>query len=309
MQNKVTIIGAGMVGSTLAYSLIIQDIAEEIVLIDVDTKLAQAQAMDLQHAAPFTRHTSVKAGSYKDCEDSSVVVVTCGSAQKPGETRLDLITKNTKIIREVVPKIFKANPKAIVLMVTNPVDVLTYIAISMFPQKKKQIIGSGTTLDSARFRHLLSQKLNINTQSIHAYIMGEHGDSEFPVWSTATVGNNHIDTYKNLSEQDKQDIFAKAKNAAYAIIAGKQSTYYGIGSAGASIIQSILHDKRTVLSVSHLIENIYGVSKVCLSTPVIIGRGGVVGELPLQLSKSEKASFIKSAKVLKKAIASVIKVK
>jgi L-lactate dehydrogenase len=309
MQNKVTIIGAGMVGSTLAYSLVIQDIAEEIALIDIDQKLAQAQVMDLQHAAPFTMHTNIKVGSYHDCADSGVVVVTCGSAQKPGETRLDLISKNTKIIREVVPQIFKANPKAIILMVTNPVDVLTYVAISMFPGKKKQIIGSGTTLDSARFRHLLSQKLNINTQSIHAYIMGEHGDSEFPVWSTATIGNNHIDTYKRLSEKDKQDIFAKAKNAAYAIIAGKQSTYYGIGSAGASIIQSILHDKRTVLPVSHLIENVYGISKICLSTPAIIGREGIVGDLPLQLSKSEKASFVKSAKLLQKAVASVIKVK
>ncbi len=309
MQNKVTIIGAGMVGSTLAYSLVIQDIAEEIAIIDIDQKLAQAQVMDLQHAAPFTRHTNIKVGTYKDCADSSVVVITCGSAQKPGETRLDLISKNTKIIKEIVPQIFTANPQAVILMITNPVDVLTYVAISMYPKKKNQIIGSGTTLDSARFRHLLSQKLKINTQSIHAYIMGEHGDSEFPVWSTATIGNNNLDTYKRLSDKDKQDIFAKAKNAAYAIIDGKQSTYYGIGSAGAYIIQSILHDKRTVLPVSHLIENIYGVSKVCLSTPVIVGRGGLVGELPLQLSKTEKASFIKSAKILKKAIDSVIKVK
>lgn len=309
MKNKVTIIGAGMVGSTLAYSLVIQDIAEEIALIDIDQKLAQAQVMDLQHAAPFTRHTNIKVGTYQDCADSGVVVVTCGSAQKPGETRLDLVNKNTKIIKQVVPQIFKANPKAVILMITNPVDVLTYVAISMFPQKKNQIMGSGTTLDSARFRHLLSQKLDINTQSIHAYIMGEHGDSEFPVWSTATIGNNNLDTYKRLSVKDKQNIFDKAKNAAYAIIAGKQSTYYGIGSAGASIIQSILHDKRTVLPVSHLLENVYGLKKVCLSTPVIIGRAGIVGELPLQLSKSEKSSLLKSAKVLQKAIASVIKVK
>lgn len=309
MKNKVSIIGAGMVGSTLAYSLVVQDIAEEVALIDVNKKLAKAQVMDLQHGAPFTRNTNVKVGTYNDCKDSGVVVITCGAAQKPGETRLDLIGKNTKIIKEIVPQVFKANPQAVILMITNPVDVLTYVAISMFPKKQKQIIGSGTTLDSARLRHLLSEKLDINTQSIHAYIMGEHGDSEFPVWSTASVGNVSLDTYKHLSEQDKKDLFFKAKNAAYAIIAGKQSTYYGIGSAGAYIISSILHDKRTVLPVSHLINNIYGVKDVCLSTPVIVGKGGIVGELPLQLSKLEKANFIKSAKVIKQAIKSITKLK
>ncbi|MBU1202510.1 L-lactate dehydrogenase [Patescibacteria group bacterium] len=305
MKNKVTIIGAGMVGSTTAYSLVVQDIAEEIALVDVNKKLAKAQVMDLQHAAPFTRNTNIKVGTYSDCKDSGVVVITCGAAQKPGETRLDLISKNTKIIRDIVPQVFKANPKAVILMITNPVDVLTYMAIKMFPNKKNQIIGSGTTLDTARFRHLLSDKLNISTQSIHAYIMGEHGDSEFPVWSSARLGNISLDTYKRLSTKDKEDIFTKAKNAAYAIIAGKQSTYYGIGSAAANIIMSILHDKRMVLPVSHLIENVYGVKDVCLSTPVILGRHGVMGQLPLDLSKEEKASFIKSAKVLKKAIKSV----
>jgi len=309
MKNKVSIIGAGMVGSTLAYSLVIQDVAEEVALIDINKKLAKAQVMDLQHAAPFTRHTNIKVGSYSDCKDSAVVAITCGAAQKPGETRLDLIGKNTKIIKEIIPQIFKANPKAVVLMITNPVDVLTYAAISMYPSKKNQIIGSGTTLDSARFRHLISKKLNINTQSIHAYIMGEHGDSEFPVWSTASVGNSSLDDYKKLSKKDKQNIFEGARKAAYAIIAGKQSTYYGIGSAAAYIIRSILHDKRTVLPVSHLIENVYGVNKVCLSTPVIVGRGGVVGALPLRLSKEEKASFMKSAQVLKKAIKSISKLK
>lgn len=309
MKNKVTIIGAGMVGSTAAYSLVVQDIAEEVVLVDINKKLVKAQVMDLQHAAPFTRNTTVKAGTYSDCKDSAVVVITCGAAQKPGETRLDLIGKNTKIIREIVPQVFKANPKAVILMITNPVDVLTYEAIKMFPKKKNQIIGSGTTLDTARFRHILSDKLNISTQSIHAYIMGEHGDSEFPVWSSARIGNISLDAYKHLSKKEKENIFNKAKNAAYAIIAGKQSTYYGIGSAAANIIRSILHDKRMVLPVSHLIENVYGVKDVCLSTPVILGRGGVMGELPLELSKEEKANFKKSATVLKKAIRSIRKKK
>ena len=305
MKNKVTIIGAGMVGSTLAYSLVTQDSAEEIAIVDLNKKLAKAQVMDLQHAVPFTKKTNVKVGTYNDCRDSGVVVITCGAAQKPGETRLDLIEKNTKIIREIMPQIFKANPNIVVLMITNPVDVLTYAAIKMYPKKKYQIMGSGTTLDSARFRHLLSQKLNINAKSIHAYIMGEHGDSEFPVWSTARIGNSKLLEHKNFNKQDQVKVFKETKNAAYAIIDGKQSTYYGIGSAASYIIKAILHDKRIILPVSHLIENIYGVKDVCLSTPAIVGGKGVMETLPLELSKEEQKLFKNSAKVLKKAIKSV----
>lgn len=305
MNNKITIVGAGMVGSTLAYSLVTQDITEEIAIVDINKKLAKAQVMDLQHAVPFTKKTKVKVGSYNDCRDSSVVAITCGAAQKPGETRLDLIDKNTKIIKEIMPHIFKANPNIIVLIISNPVDVLTYAAISMFPKKKDQIMGSGTTLDSARFRHSLSQKLNVNAKSIHAYIMGEHGDSEFPVWSTATVGNSKIVAHKHLSKKDQDKMFSDTKNAAYTIIAGKQSTYYGIGSAASYVIRAIMHDKRIVLPVSHLIENVYGVKDVCMSTPAIVGRNGITQSLPLELSKEEQVLFKKSAKVLKKAIASV----
>ena len=204
-----------------------------------------------------------------------------------------------------MPQIFKANPNIVVLMITNPVDVLTYAAIKMYPKKKYQIMGSGTTLDSARFRHLLSQKLNINAKSIHAYIMGEHGDSEFPVWSTARIGNSKLLEHPNFNKKDQQKIFEQTKNAAYAIIAGKQSTYYGIGSAASYVIKAILHDKRIILPVSHLIENIYGVKDVCLSTPAIVGRKGIAETLPLELSKEEQVLFKNSAKVLKKAIKSV----
>jgi len=206
MRNKVTIVGAGMVGSTLAYSLVTQDIAEEIAVVDINKKLAKAQVMDLQHAIPFTKKTKVKVGTYDDCKDSGVVAITCGAAQKPGETRLDLVAKNTKIIKEIMPQIFKANPNIVVLMITNPVDVLTYVAISMYPKKKNQIIGSGTALDSARFRYLLSKKLDINAKSIHAYIMGEHGDSEFPVWSTARIGNFKLTEHKKISKADQKKI-------------------------------------------------------------------------------------------------------
>jgi malate/lactate dehydrogenase len=204
-----------------------------------------------------------------------------------------------------MPKIFKANPNIVVLMITNPVDVLTHIAIKMFPKKKNQIMGSGTTLDSARFRHLLSQQLNVNAKSIHAYIMGEHGDSEFPVWSTATIGNSKLIDHKKFNKKDQNKIFDETRNAAYAIIAGKQSTYYGIGSAASYVLRAIIHDKRIVLPVSHLIENVYGVSGVCLSTPAIVGQNGITESLDLELSKEEQKLFKNSAKVLKKAIKSV----
>ena len=305
MKKKVTIFGAGMVGSTLAYNLVSQDITDEVALVDINKKLAKAHVIDLEHVTPFTKQIKIKVGDYKDCKDSKIAVITCGAAQKVGESRLDLIEKNTKIIKEIIPKIFKANNNIIVLMITNPVDILTYKAISLFPKKKNQILGSGTVLDSARFRHLISKKLKINPKSIHAYIMGEHGDSEFPVWSSASIGGIKLNSYKKLSKKDKKDIFDKAKNAAYAIIEGKQATYYGIAAAGTHIINTILHDRRIVLPVSHLIKNVYGVKNFCLSTPVVLGDSGIIEELPLELSKEEKQLFIKSANILKKEIKNI----
>ena len=228
IKNKITIIGAGMVGSTAAYGLLASNIAEEVALIDLNEKMVKSQVMDLQHSVPFWGYTEVKAGSYEDIKDSRVVVITCGAAQKPGETRLDLLKKNSSIIKEIMPKIFKNNPNIIVMIVTNPVDILTNLAIKMFPKKKKQIFGSGTILDTARFRLLLGERLAVDPKSVHAYIIGEHGDSEVPLWSTAMVGNAPLDCFKKISDRDKKNIFERAKNAAYASIQGKQATYYAI---------------------------------------------------------------------------------
>ncbi len=304
--NKVTIIGAGMVGSTIAYSLILKDIVEEITLIDLNAERVAAQVMDLQHAVPFAGATTVKVGTYADCVDSSVVVITCGAAQKPHETRLDLVQKNVSIIRDVVPKIFKANPKAVIVMVTNPVDVLTYIAITMYPEKKNQIIGTGTILDSARLRHLIGQEMNINPKSIHAYMIGEHGDSEFALWSTAAIGNMKLGTCEELSAQEKDALADDARNAAYTIIEGKQSTYYAIGAGTAHLIQAILYNKRTVLPVSHLMEGEYGVADICLSLPVVVGRGGIIGKLCVKLHDNELARLRESAAILKKTAQEVL---
>ena len=305
-KNKVTIIGAGMVGSTAAYSLVTSDITNEIALVDINKKLAESQVMDIEHAVPFYGYTNVKVGTYKDCADSKIAMICCGASQKPGETRLDLVQKNSKIIKEIIPKIFKQNSNIIIVMVTNPVDVLTYQAIKMFPRKKKQIIGTGTILDSARFRHLIGDHFKINPRSVNAYIVGEHGDSELPLWSTASIGNMGLDKCKNLNAKDKEKIFNEAKNAAYAIIAGKQATYYAIGSGVADLTRAILYNKNTVLPVSHLQEGEFGVKDICLSMPVIIGERGVAGKICLKISAQEKKLLKKSANALKKVAKSVV---
>jgi len=305
-MNKVTIIGAGNVGSTIAYSLVLGNDVEEIAIIDINEKLVNAQVMDLEHSAPFVGRTKIKVGSYDDCIDSSVVVITCGVAQKEGETRLDLVEKNSKIIKSILPKIFEKNEDIVVVMVTNPVDVLTYIAIKMYPEKQQQILGTGTLLDSARFRHLIGERLSINPKSVHAYIAGEHGDSELPLWSTASVGNMNLDSCNNISKEEKEEIFSKAKNAAYAIIAGKQSTYYAIGAGTSRLINTILFDKRTVLPVSHYIKDHYGVKDICLSMPVVVGKKGIISRLCVKINKEESELLAKSANTLKETIKKVL---
>lgn len=300
MKNKVTIIGAGMVGSTAAYSLVASDICEEIALIDLNKKFVKAQVMDLQHSVPLWGYTNVKVGNYNDIKDSKVVVITAGVSQKSGMTRLDLVKTNSKILKQIMPKIFRANPRVIVVIVTNPVDVLTYIAIKMFPKHKKQIIGSGTILDSSRLKLLLGQELKVNPESIHAYIVGEHGDSEVALWSTADVGGTPISKFKKITPAKKKKIFEQAKNAAYAIIEGKQATYYGIAAVINKLVRSILDDKKTVFPVSHLMEGEYGITDVAMSLPAVVGKKGIIEKLAPPISKEEKAKLKKSAAKLKK---------
>jgi L-lactate dehydrogenase len=290
-----------MVGSTSAFGLVASDITEEIALIDVNKELAVSQAMDLQHSVPFWGYTDVFAGTYDDLKDSRLVIISCGASQKEGETRLDLLKKNAIIIKELMPKIFKQNPKIIVMIVTNPVDILTNIAIKMFPSKKKQIFGSGTILDTARFRLLLGERLAVDPKSVHAYIVGEHGDSEVPLWSTAMIGSTPLDNFKKLSSRSKRQLFEKAKNAAYAIIAGKQATYYAIAAGVVQLSRAILFDKKTVFSVSHLLSGDFGIKGVCLSLPAVIGAEGVLKHIDPELSAEEKRLLQQSAEKLKAA--------
>jgi L-lactate dehydrogenase len=304
-DNKVTIIGAGMVGSTTAYSLISSQIAEEVALVDINKNLVKSQVMDLQHSVPFWGYTSVKVGSYKDIKDSDMVIISCGASQKPGETRLDLLKKNSQIIKEIMPEIFKQNPNVIVMIITNPVDVLTNIAIKMFKSHKHQIFGSGTVLDTARFRCLLGEKLQLNPSSVHAYIVGEHGDSELPLWSTAMVGNAHIDRFKKLTKKEKDNLFSQAKNAAYAIIEGKKATYYAIAAGAVHLAEAVLRNKKSIYTVSHTLDGKFGMKDVCLSLPVVLGEKGVIEKIDIKISKDEKKLLVKSAKALKKAEKSI----
>ncbi len=300
-MRKVTIIGAGFVGSTIAYSLIMEDNLEEIALIDIDHELVEAEVMDLQHSVPFRGNTKVKNGSYKDVRDSKIAIITCGASQKEGDTRLDLTTKNLQIVSEVAEKIFSENPEVILLIITNPVDILTHYIGEMYPDKKDRIIGSGTILDSARFRSLLSQRLQVSPQSIHAYIVGEHGDSELPLWSTATIGNVSLEDFSDLTENEKEEIFQEAKNAAYSIIKGKSATYYAISAGAGQITESILFNKRRVLPVSHDPKGRCGVEGISLSLPVVIGENGIEKRFDLKISKEERARLKYSADKLKKA--------
>jgi len=301
-MDKITIIGAGMVGSTSAYSIITKDIAQEIAVVDINEQLARAQVMDMQHSVPFFGFTKVKVGTYEDIKDSQIVVMCAGSAQKDGQTRLDLIKKNSALVREITPKIFEMNPDVILVMVTNPVDILTYVAIQSVPEKKRQILGTGTLLDSARFRHLLGERLNINPRSIHAYIVGEHGDSELPFWSTAVTGSMNINECEILPESEKERIFEEAKNAAYSIIAGKQATYFAIGAGVAHLCNAILNNKRIILPVSHLMEGEFGIEDMCLSVPVVVGKEGVSGHVCITFSEKEQEQLQMSAQTLKKAL-------
>lgn len=300
-KNKVTIIGAGMVGSTSAFSLIAADITEEIALIDLNKKMLTAQVMDLQHSVPFWGYTDVKVGDYNDIKDSNLVVITCGASQKVGESRLDLLNKNASIIKDIMPKIFKKNSDAIVLIVSNPVDILTNIACKMFPKKKNQIFGSGTILDTARFRFILGEKMSVNPRSVHAYIVGEHGDSELPLWSTAMIGGTPINNFSKISIGGKRKVFEEAKNAAYAIIEGKQATYYAIAAGVVQLARAVLFDKKTVFTCSHPLDGQFNIKGVSLSLPIVIGAKGVLKRINLDISAEEKKMLHKSAKKLKEA--------
>jgi L-lactate dehydrogenase len=308
--SRVAVVGAGNVGASFAYALVLSGLAPEIVLIDADTRRAEGEAMDLTHAVPFAKPTRVWAGTLEDTAGAAVTVISAGTAQRPGETRLDLVKRNDAIFASVVPQVAAANPDGIIVVATNPVDVLTYRSIELSGLPSGRVLGSGTILDTARFRAGLAERLGLDARSVHAYVIGEHGDSEVPVWSSANVGGMPLFDYCafhgiDFSRIERAEIFEATRDAAYAIIERKGATYYAVAAGLMRIVEAILRDQQTVLPVSSLIEDYYGITDVCLSIPSVVGRGGVERLVPIGLSAGEATALRKSAAVLRSTIASL----
>lgn len=305
---RVAVVGAGNVGSTVAYALLLSGLASEIVLIDANQARAEGEAMDLNHAVPFANPTRIWAGDYGDCAGAAVTVIAAGANQRPGETRLDLVKKNAAIFRAVVPEVARCNPDGILLVATNPVDALTYASLKLSGLPKARVIGSGTILDTARFRHLLSRHFQVDARSVHAFIVGEHGDSEVPVWSLANIAGMRLDAYcaandLSFDRAALDAIFVQTRDAAYQIIERKGATYYAVAAGLMRIVEAILRDQGTVLSVSSLVDDgSFGEGDVCLSLPTVVGRGGVERVLRLELSASEAERLRQSADILRSTI-------
>lgn len=302
---KVGIVGTGFVGATAAYALTLRGSASELVLYDKDSKRAQAEAEDIGHAAPVSHGLKISAGDIEALEGSKVVIVTAGANQQPGESRLDLLNKNAGIFRELIPQVAQHAKGAVLLIATNPVDVLTNLAIELAPNNA--VIGSGTVLDSARFRYLIGQRAEVDPTHVHGYVLGEHGDSEVMAWSTVTVAGLPIDEFmqaRNLpwTAEIRAEIEHATRDAAASIISGKRATYYGIGAALARISERILGNRQAVLTVSAPTPELGG---VCLSLPRIVDARGIVSSVMPQLTQDESAALQKSAEVLKKAYESL----
>jgi L-lactate dehydrogenase len=310
---KIGIVGSGVVGSTAAYAMVMRGVGREIVLVDKNAARAQAEADDILHAVPFAHPLQVRAGDYPDLADCRVVVITAGTAQKPGETRMDLLARNAAIIGEVVPAVLKHAPGAVLLMVSNPVDVMTHVAARCaepFGVPSTRVIGSGTALDTARFRALLGRHLGVDPQHVHAYVVGEHGDSEVLTWSIATVGGLPLGQFcrrripcRECEENTRID--EAVRRAAYRIIEGKGATYYGIGSALARIVEVILRDQRSILTVCTPTKSVAGVEDVTVSLPHLVGGEGILDTFPLELNAEEQGLLKQSAEIVRDAIRSL----
>lgn len=301
---KGVIVGAGQVGMACAYAMVIKNLFDELVIVDINRDKLDGEVMDLQHGMSFVEPTTITAGTLADGAGADIVVITAGAAQQPGETRLALVQRNVKILQSLIPEVVAHCPDAIVLMVANPVDVLTYVAWKLSGLPSARVIGSGTVLDTGRFRYLLAQKFGVDPRSLHAYIIGEHGDSEVPFWSQATIAGTPL-APPDLPATEKaalDDIFYQVKNAAYEIIRRKGYTSYAIGLAVAQIVQAIARDQNRVLTVSSLINGMHGIDDVYLSLPAVVNRMGVTRVMKVKLSDRERDSLQQSAATLRSVI-------
>ena len=310
LPPKIVVVGAGMVGATFAYSLLWSGLTPEIVLIDVNVKRAQGEAMDLSHAMPFHRPITVRSGDYRDCAGATVVAIAAGAAQKPGETRAQLAQRNAQVFAQIVPEVVRQAPEAILLVATNPVDSLTYLTWRLSGLPWQRVIGAGTILDTARMRYLLGARFSVDPRSVHAYIVGEHGDSEVPLWSSASIAGMSLDQFcavtgQSCTEEERERIFVQVRDAAYHIIDLKGATYYAIASGMERIVESILRDQNTILSVSALLQDCHGVSDVSISLPMVINRDGVSRVLCVPMSDDEERRFQTSARAVRQVIDSL----
>ena len=306
-MSKIAIIGAGDVGTTIAYTLQLRGLVTEIVLIDINHELARGQVMDLNHGLFFVRPVHMYAGTYADCTDADIIVVTAGTRQEPGESRLQLVNRNSQICKRIVEKIGTDNSTGIFLIVTNPVEIMTQVVIECSGLPKHRVLGSGTVLDSARFRYFLSRNCQVDARNIHAYVIGEHGDSEIILWSQVHIGGTPLDIFCKQcavacnAMVNKEKIAEAVRQSAYHIIEAKGATNYGISLAVRRILEAIIRDEHSVLTVSTWLSGHYGLSDICLSVPCIINRKGVAQVIETPLAESEEASLTRSAELLRSA--------
>ena len=309
--RKVVIVGAGSVGSTFAYTLMQSGLAREIVLLDRDTERAEGEAMDLNHGLFFAPPVSIHVGDYEDCRDAGLIVITAGAKQQPGESRLDLVQRNAAICKQIMGEITARAGEAIIIMVTNPVDMLTHVAQEVSGWPRQRIIGSGTVLDSARFRYLLSEHCRVDPRNVHAYVIGEHGDSEVACWSMTHIAGVPLQEYclhtcgRDCSTEERARIFEQVRTSAYHVIEYKGATYYGVSMALERITGAILRDENSVLTVSVRADGHYGLEGVCLSLPAVVNRNGVERIVDAALPDGEQEALLHSAAVLKSVIARI----
>ncbi|WP_270168309.1 L-lactate dehydrogenase [Paenibacillus sp. SYP-B4298] len=294
-KSRIVIIGAGAVGSTTAFTLLLRNRADELVLIDADSDKAAGDALDMNHGLPFIGGGKVWAGTYSDCRDADIIVITAGAAQRKGETRIELLKRNASILESIISQVQVHATNAILLLASNPVDIMSYLTFKRIGWPVNRVIGSGTLLDSGRFRYLIGEKLRIDPRSVHAHIVGEHGDSELPLWSLANVAGTEL----KLNATEKEEIYTNTRDAAYQIIQAKGATYYAIALALDRICTAILRDEGAVLNVSTLLTDYHGISDVYLGVPCIVDRQGVREVLDLPISEEERELLHKSANKLK----------
>jgi L-lactate dehydrogenase len=312
-RGKIGIIGSGFVGSTAAYAMVMSNVGREIVLVDLNSKRAEAEANDIYHAVPFAHPMEIYAGDYADLEGCSAVVITAGVNQKPGETRLQLLERNAAVFRQVVPAVLKSAANARLIVATNPVDVTTHMTARIAQElgvPVERIFGSGTTLDTARFRTLIGRRLGVDSHHVHAYVLGEHGDSEVLAWSQVTIGGMSLDEFCErrkikFTAEDRADIDHGVRRAAYMIIEGKGATYYGIGSALARIVDSVINDERSILTLCAPTADVAGVKDVTVALPRLVGGDGILDTFAQPLSAPEEEALHRSATIVREAITSL----